>query len=495
MNSIQIGTTNSVPKDIELLVVFASDLADVQSNCLLSDSTNPLSEDRLASLMVRLLKDQSFDFQGDKGFFYPFLNRPQDYAVKGVLFVPFPQDSNAEDASLQLIVADGVKKACNLVHDYCKANEISRIVVSLSPRSHNTALLTAALLQSKQGLDVCMTKEQHALKQVLYHGSSLPEQLVTSAKALSDGLDLAKKIILLPPNLKRPVKLAEEIKELFEKQQNFSIELLDRAALEALGCGGIVGVGKAGSPVLCKVTYTPDFPYHETKALVLKGVTMDTGGYGVKPALSQEDWKGDCAGAATGLGALLALGRLKAPSKIVAFVPLVENLISGDALLFGEVLTMANGLTVEVGHTDAEGRLILADALALASREASTIVDMATLTGVCATVLGKKIAGLFCNSDSLADALIEAGQQAGERFHRFPIEKALYGDMLKGRVADLRNINSAGPDLLLTACFLSNFVQDGIQWAHIDFAGPALDGIDHGTVNGFGVLTLVNLLA
>jgi leucyl aminopeptidase len=484
MNNIQIAKTNSITGNTtEVIVVLASD-----ANASSITSTEQAVQMPIAAILDR----QGFDYQGDSAFYIPCI-APISDSHKGVLVVPFPQVHNNADSNFALEIADRIRAACALVHEHSRTSKCERIAIVSEVLPKSSFILLASQLQSKQSLGECTTSAEHQLTEILYYGDSIGSDLLIEAKALSDGLDLAKQIILLPPNLKRPVILGEKLRVLFSAQENFSVEVFNQSELEQLGCGGIVGVGKAGSPVLCKVTYTPD-AFTETKALVLKGVTMDTGGYGVKPAMSQEDWKGDCAGAATGLGALLALGTLKPSCRIIAYVPLVENLISENALLFGEVLTMANGKTVEVGHTDAEGRLILADALVLAGKDATTIIDMATLTGVCATVLGKKIAGLFSNSDELAASLIDAGKKVGERYHRFPFEPKLYGGMLKGRVADLRNLNASGPDLLLTACFLSNFVPDGVKWAHIDFAGPALDGIDQGHVNAFGVLTLVQLL-
>lgn len=317
---------------------------------------------------------------------------------------------------------------------------------------------------------------------------------VDAALAIAKGCEWARDLVLLPPNLKKPLHLAQSIFEKFSSFPEFTVTLFPRSSLETLGAGGILGVGGAGEPILVKIAYTPPNSKAENAqriALVGKGVTMDTGGYGIKPADSQVTMKGDCGGAAAVLGTMLALKDLHPAVEVVAYVPLVENLIDSNAMLTGDVLRILNGLTVEILHTDAEGRLILADALSLACRDgASVVIDIATLTGAAVVALGTKYGALFTDDDDLASTLTSASTSAGERFHRLPLDE-VYGSDLESPIADLKNIGEGKAGSILAALFLKRFIDKGVHWAHLDIAGGGLEGIKNGTPKGFGVRTLV----
>jgi leucyl aminopeptidase len=232
--------------------------------------------------------------------------------------------------------------------------------------------------------------------------------------------------------------------------------------------------------------------------LVGKGITFDSGGISIKPAPSMGEMKYDMMGAATALACVRAARELGLPARVVALAPLAENLPSGTACRPGDILRMRNGKTVEVDNTDAEGRLILADALSYAEKfRPDVLLDFATLTGAVVVALGHECAGLMTPEDWLADALIEAGQATGERLWRLPLWED-YRENLKSEWADMRNTGGREAGTVNAAVFLKEYVPPGVAWAHIDFAGTAhLEkehaGYDAGAT-GFGVALTVEFL-
>jgi leucyl aminopeptidase len=233
--------------------------------------------------------------------------------------------------------------------------------------------------------------------------------------------------------------------------------------------------------------------------LVGKGVTFDTGGISLKPAAGMETMKADMSGAAAVAGAMLAVARLKPKQRIIGITPIVENMPSGTATRPGDIVTSYAGKTVEIGNTDAEGRLILIDAMAYAiqKHKPDVLIDLATLTGACVVALGEKMAGVFSPDDALAGAIVAAGEAAFERCWRLPMPED-YKELLKSDLADISNMSSSRYGGAITAAlFLSEFTT-GTRWAHIDIAGPAhaKKGSDYcapgGT--GFGVRLLCELL-
>ncbi len=265
--------------------------------------------------------------------------------------------------------------------------------------------------------------------------------------------------------------------------------------------GGLLGVnrGSVQAPRFLHLRYEPEKP-RGTVALVGKGITFDSGGLSLKPPDAMVGMKGDMGGAAAVLGAFRAIAALGAKVRVLGFIPLTDNMTGGDATRVGDVLTIRNGKTVEVLNTDAEGRLVLADALSLATEAApDAIVDLATLTGACMVALGERTAGLMGNHRGWMDQVNAAADAAGEPVWQLPLPGYLRAK-LDSEIADLKNITSNRYGGALAAgIFLREFVGDGIPWAHLDIAGPAdaseVDGeiVKGGT--GFGVRTLVELLS
>ena len=309
--------------------------------------------------------------------------------------------------------------------------------------------------------------------------------------AMAEATSLARDLVNEPAGTLNPQALATRAQEVADVN-DLECTILDENELEERGFGGILGVGKGSvsPPRLIRLRYTSDTASRRL-ALVGKGVTFDSGGLSLKSASSMEDMKTDMAGGAAVIGAMSALRRLGTEVDVTAYVPAVENMPSGTAIKPGDVITHYGGRTTEVNNTDAEGRLILGDALALASEEnPDAIVDVATLTGSILIALGKKSVGLFCNDDRLSEELEEAANASGERMWRMP----LYDDYLKeldSEVADYKNAGQRYGGSIIAALFLKQFVGRGLRWAHLDIAGAArADGdYDEMTKGGTGVAT------
>ncbi|WP_238342987.1 leucyl aminopeptidase family protein [Nocardioides cynanchi] len=295
---------------------------------------------------------------------------------------------------------------------------------------------------------------------------------------LERGLELggagwrARMLSTVPSNLKSPQWLAEQA-ETLAREHGLACEIWDERKLAKQGFGGIVGVGQASAtpPRLIRLDYAPTKAGRRTPRVVLvgKGITFDTGGLSIKPGEGMTTMKRDMTGGAVVLAVMAALGRLGCPVRVTGLVPAAENAIGGNALRPGDVLTQYGGRTTEVLNTDAEGRLVLADAMAYAvdHLDPAVIVDVATLTGAMKVALGQRVGGFFANDERLATRLFEAGEASGEPLWRMPLEPD-YEDTLASTVADSKN-NPGGPGAITAALFLQHFAGD-VPWAHLDLA-------------------------
>jgi leucyl aminopeptidase len=303
---------------------------------------------------------------------------------------------------------------------------------------------------------------------------------------------------LTPPSFAAAVETSVKSVTKGRGAPQVAIRVLDETELAELGCGGILGVGggSAAAPRLVELRYAPpDAVGH--LALVGKGITFDSGGLSIKPAASMNDMKSDMAGAAAVIQATLAIARLGLPLEVTTYAPMAENMLSGAAIRPGDVLTMYGGTTVEVLNTDAEGRLILADALVMATEtKPDVIVDVATLTGHMVVALGDKVAGVMGSQD-VVDAVLDASKSAGEEVWPMPIPEAMDERIHSSKIADLAQhdwVRWGGG--LFAAAFLREFTA-GVPWAHVDIAGPSYNsGGAYGHVTsggtGFAVATLVD---
>ncbi len=301
-----------------------------------------------------------------------------------------------------------------------------------------------------------------------------------------------------PPNLLYPETFADAAKA-YVKDERITVEILDEKALEKGGYGGIlaVGGGSAAKPRLVRLSYVPrGARFH--LALVGKGITFDSGGLDIKPPASMEGMQMDMSGAAIVIAAIKAIAELGLKLRVTAYAAMAENMPSGSSYRPGDVLTMFDGQTVENYNTDAEGRLVMADAIGRAGTdEPDLIVDVATLTGACMVGLGERIAGLMTNDDATADRVLDAAEAAGEEFWQLPITDH-DRDQLKSDIADFRSGGrKRWGGALVAAAFLEKFVPEGVAWAHLDIAGPADASEAFGYTpkggTGVGVRTLIAL--
>ncbi len=312
-------------------------------------------------------------------------------------------------------------------------------------------------------------------------------------------VNFARDILNEPANAIHPASLAQIFMQRGRKA-GLKMTLWNEARLKKEGCGGVLAVGAGAESRPCMVIgeYSPAKPRKHI-VLVGKGVTFDTGGYCLKPGGSQLGMKMDMGGAAMMFAATCAIAEAKLPLKITVITPLVENDISKTSFHTEDILKMRNGMTVEVGNTDAEGRLILADALALAcEKKADYVIDAATLTGACMVGLGEDIAGLYATDSILSGLLLDAAEEAGEYVWELPLHIP-YAKQLESEVADTSNMGGKYGGSITAALFLNKFITEGTSWAHLDIAGPGIktDAHEHlgKGAKGFGVKTIYGFAA
>lgn len=299
-------------------------------------------------------------------------------------------------------------------------------------------------------------------------------EAIERAEKTSSAVCVARDWTNLPPNLMGPPEFASQVSG-YMKDVKVDVEILDEKALAKQGFGGILAVGGGSDrpPRLVRASYNPR---GAKKHLVLigKGITFDSGGYNLKPAGSMITMKNDMSGAADVMAAIHAIAELRLNVQVTAYGAMAESLVSGRAYRPSDVMTMHDGTTVENGNSDAEGRIVLADAISRANQDKpDLIIDVATLTGACVSALGDRVSGLFASSDEVADQVLDAAEVSGEQFWQLPITDHLRAEIKKSEVADLLSSGSRIGGLIYSAAFLEHFVADGGNWAHMDVAGPA----------------------
>jgi leucyl aminopeptidase len=324
--------------------------------------------------------------------------------------------------------------------------------------------------------------------------------------AVAEGIFLARDLVNEPPNVLYPTEFARRVKAL--AKAGLKVEVLGEAEMKKQGFGALLGVGQGSARESQLVVMQWNGARAKSKnknsapiAFVGKGVCFDSGGLSLKPGTAMMGMKGDMGGAAAVTGAMLALATRKARVNAVGVIGLVENMPGGDAIRPDDVLTSLSGQTIEVLNTDAEGRLVLADALTYTQRrfKPKFVIDLATLTGAIVQALGFEHAGVFSNDDKLAGRLADAGRYTGERVWRLPLDP-FYDKMIRSKIADVKNIGGANSGSITAAQFLKRFIENGTVWAHLDIAGTAWqDGEQKVQIpswgTGWGVRLLNRLVA
>jgi leucyl aminopeptidase len=403
------------------------------------------------------------------------------------------------------LTTDGVRRAAAAIaRRASKAASVATTLTSVSGTELDAADAAQAVaegfvLGGYQYLEYKGDATPSKLKKVslISDGGTVVRNAVTRGAAIAEAVTWARDMVNTPAKEKPPAAMVAEARRLL-RGRGITVQVFEGTRLEAERFGGVIGVGQGSeqAPRFLKMTYAPRGARGKALALVGKGVVFDSGGLSLKTAGGMETMKTDMSGGAAVIAAMSTLQELGVKTRVTGYVPLVENMPSGSAIRPGDVLTIRNGKTVEVLNTDAEGRLILADALSLASDEKpAAVIDLATLTGACMVALGDKIAGLMGNDDEWVGQVRDAADRAGEPVWHLPLPQD-YRKQLDSEVADLKNIGGSYGGALTAGLFLQEFV-DGAPWVHLDIAGPARANADDGYLTkggtGYGVRTLVEL--
>jgi leucyl aminopeptidase len=385
-----------------------------------------------------------------------------------------------------------------------RAAPVERVAVGL-PTADDPDLVGAVALGAGigsyryPGRPVADPPKPHPQQVVVLVGATKGlSRVLDRARVLAEGVNLARELVDTPPGQLPPATLAAEAVAAVEGTA-VAIEVLDEKALKREGYGGIlaVGQGSANPPRLVRLSYTPEQPKAHL-ALVGKGITFDSGGLSLKPPTGMITMKTDMAGAAATLAAVRAIAALAIPVRVTAYLAIAENMPSGSAQRPGDVITAYGGRTVEVLNTDAEGRLVMMDALVRCGEDSpDAIVDIATLTGAQLVALGSRIAGIMGNDDAWRSEVHAAAESAGELAWPMPIPEEMRPS-LDSPVADIANVGERNGGMMTAAAFLREFVPAGVRWAHIDIAGPSYVASTPWAYNGkgatgYGVRTLVTL--
>ncbi|WP_020405677.1 leucyl aminopeptidase [Hahella ganghwensis] len=312
------------------------------------------------------------------------------------------------------------------------------------------------------------------LKQLKLTGTKADSEAVTKATAIAKGVALTKDLGNLPGNICTPEYLATQAKDMAKSYKSVKTTVLDEKKMKELGMGSLLSVaaGSAEPPRLITIEYKGADSKQKPHVLVGKGITFDTGGISLKPGQSMDEMKYDMCGAASVFGTLTALAEMNAPINVVGVVAAAENMPGGKATKPGDIVTSMSGQTIEILNTDAEGRLVLCDALTYCEKfNPQTVVDIATLTGACIIALGNETTGLMANDEKLAQEILAAGQASGDRAWQLPLWDE-YQSALDSNFADMQNIGDRAAGTITAACFLSRFTKK-YRWAHLDIAGVA----------------------
>ncbi|HKJ18030.1 MAG TPA: leucyl aminopeptidase [Xanthomonadales bacterium] len=312
------------------------------------------------------------------------------------------------------------------------------------------------------------------LRKAVFNQAENGQSALDQASGMAVGFLKARDLGDLPPNICNPAYLAQEARQIADSFDKVNLEVLEEAEMAELGMDALLGVsrGSANGAKLIVLKYSGGADSEDPVVFVGKGITFDTGGISLKPGANMDQMKYDMCGAAGVLGAFLSCAKLDLPINLVCIVPAVENMPDGDAYRPGDVLTSMSGKTIEVLNTDAEGRLILCDALTYAERfNPRHVIDAATLTGACVVALGHHASGLMSNDDELAGALVAAGDRCMDRAWRLPIWEE-YMSQLETPFADMKNVGGMPAGAITAGCFLSRFTKKQ-SWAHLDVAGSA----------------------
>ena len=433
---------------------------------LLAKGGTPMLADSIATIVQDAVERSGFEGRSDESI--TILNeQPRKLTLVGL--------GKREEFSIRAL-----RTALFTVAKTAARHRDRRIAVALTFSWPDSRLAATLLSQADYRYDTYRTQKKDEkpldIEAVLIPAervaSKHAKEIASGVRALSDALRTVRDLGNAPSNIVTPTRLAERAQEV-AKASGIKCTVYGRKEIERMKMGGLLAVnrGSTEEPRFVVMEYAPRRARKHV-ALVGKGITFDSGGIAIKPAEKMEEMKFDMAGAAAVIGTMEAAAKLELPVRITGVVPSTDNLPSGSAYKPGEIITMMNGKTVEIVNTDAEGRMILGDALHYASKlKPDHLIDFATLTGACVVALASEAAGLFSNDDELAQKLIESGERVGERLWRLPAWSE-YKDLICSEWADMKNSGGRWGGAITAAVFLKEFVECP-SWAHLDIAGTA----------------------
>jgi len=450
--------------------------------------------DELCAGQIKALID-SGDLSGKLGT-TQLLHRLPGLKVPRLLVVGLGEERKF-DAARYLKV---VRAAAKALKQTAATDAVSYLPELMVPGKDLSWRLTQALLVTDYQLyryTATLGKQPAApkLTRLTFSAAGDGSAALARAEAIAAGIAYARELGNLPPNVCTPSYLAAQAAELAQRHASLSVQVLEREQMQALGMGALLAVasGSAQPPKLIAMHWKGGGDAAPI-VLVGKGITFDTGGISIKPAAGMEEMKFDMCGAASVFGVIETVARLGLPINLIGVTPAVENMPDGAACRPSDVVKTMSGQTVEILNTDAEGRLILCDALTWAQQfKPQTIVDIATLTGACVVALGSHATGLMSRDDALADELIKAGEETWDRAWRLPLWEE-YADQLETGFADVANLGGKYAGAITAGCFLARFTE-GQRWAHLDIAGSAWDSGRKGSATGRPVALLVEWLS
>jgi len=392
-----------------------------------------------------------------------------------------------QSAGHVLAIGMGNKKECNkekYSHAISKAineansNQYKQINILLEGKKHWVKETIITAINQEYQIPTKSEKKNHAktlnfLTADEAELGSINEQ-IQIGQAIGESMKLTRTLSDLPGNTCTPSFLAEEAIKLSDEYNSVKTTIFEEHQMEKMGMGALLAVSKGSEEdaKLIVMEYFGNKTNEKPIVLVGKGLTFDAGGISIKPSGKMDEMKYDMCGGASVFGVIKACAELKLPINVTGIIPSSENLPDGKAFKPGDILTSMSGKTIEVLNTDAEGRLILCDALTFAKRfKPKKVIDIATLTGACIVALGNDISGLMANDDKLAELLFEAGENSGDKTWRLPLGDS-YQKQIDSKFADIANIGTPGAGTITAACFLSRFTEE-FKWAHLDIAGVA----------------------